>query len=331
MALFRRSFMKMVSTRSFRRFVMCLEACGDRRSDLLRVLTYHRVDDPSATSRLYPELISATPSHFERQMEHLATRYHVVDLNEVIDAFHSSHSLPPRSVLVTFDDAYRDFAKHAWPILQRHELPATLFVPTAFPDQPERAFWWDRLYEAFESREQFNNVNPYGSFRELLCHMKTLPDSEALTLTDDLCQQCDVVQHANPVLGWDELRCLAQQGLTLAPHTRTHPLMNRIPLTDAVDQAVQSREDLQREIGATPAVLAYPGGAYCDELPTRLREAGFELAFTTCRGMNDLRDADPMRLRRINIRHSTPESVVRAQLLSTFRHYNRCCELRSSV
>jgi peptidoglycan/xylan/chitin deacetylase (PgdA/CDA1 family) len=65
-----------------------------------------------------------------------------------LDAIAAGAPLPPRAVLITFDDAYDDFGKTAWPILQHFRLPATLFVPTAYPDQPQRAFWWDRLYRA---------------------------------------------------------------------------------------------------------------------------------------------------------------------------------------
>ena len=40
------------------------------------------------------------------------------------------------AVLVTFDDAYADFAEHAWPVLRAHGISPLLFVPTAFPGDP---------------------------------------------------------------------------------------------------------------------------------------------------------------------------------------------------
>jgi peptidoglycan/xylan/chitin deacetylase (PgdA/CDA1 family) len=38
---------------------------------------------------------------------------------------------PSRSVMITFDDAYADLCTHAFPILEKHSFPATVFVPTA--------------------------------------------------------------------------------------------------------------------------------------------------------------------------------------------------------
>src|SRR3712207_2813854 len=137
------------ATRSaaFSRFVGFLERADPQSPNLLRVLTYHRVDEPDAQPTLYPGLISATPAAFEQQMRYLSKHYNVVSMAEVLAAFQGA-ALPPRSVLVTFDDAYRDFAEHAWPTLRRYRLPATVFVPTAFPDRPQRIFWWDQLYHA---------------------------------------------------------------------------------------------------------------------------------------------------------------------------------------
>src|SRR5512138_1997070 len=106
---------------------------------MLRVLTYHRVADPHATPWLNPALVSALPAVFEQQMAYVSRRYAAVSLEEVIDAAVRRIRLPRRAVLITFDDAYRDFGEIAWPILRRHRLPATLFVPTAYPGAPDHA------------------------------------------------------------------------------------------------------------------------------------------------------------------------------------------------
>jgi hypothetical protein len=119
---------------AFSQSVALLERVDGRRPDLFRVLMYHRVDEPDAHPALYPGLISATPAAFDQQMRYLAGNYRVLSMPEVLDACRTRTALPPRAVVITFDDAYCDFAEHAWPTLQRYSLPATLLVPTAFPD-----------------------------------------------------------------------------------------------------------------------------------------------------------------------------------------------------
>jgi peptidoglycan/xylan/chitin deacetylase (PgdA/CDA1 family) len=306
-----------------------LERATDRRPDLLRVLTYHRIDEPRADSRLYPGLISATPADFAEQMESVAARYRVLSVHEVLDALRKGTGLPPRSVMLTFDDAYCDFAEHAWPVLQRLGLPATLFVPTAYPDCAERTFWWDRLYVAIAGaaagaelatpdgpRRLTTAKRRLGVFKQMRDRVKQLPHAQAMQLVDRVCESLGGPEAEHRVLGWADLRSLAGQGVTLAPHTRTHPLLSRVPPERVREEASGSRRDLQREIGSALPVLAYPSGGYSDDAVRVLAEEGFELAFTTDRGVSDIRTRDPLRMQRIPVGRRISEPVLRAQLLS---------------
>src|SRR3954452_21146204 len=99
------------------------------RHNRLAVLMYHRIGDPATAP---PGLVSATPATFRRQMRWLADSGRAVSLADVLAARAGTSSLPPRAVLVTFDDGYADFAEHAWPVLRSFGIPVTLFVPTAF-------------------------------------------------------------------------------------------------------------------------------------------------------------------------------------------------------
>jgi peptidoglycan/xylan/chitin deacetylase (PgdA/CDA1 family) len=117
------------------------------------------------------------------------------------------------------------------------------------------------------------------------------------------------------VLSWPELGRLHFEGVVLAPHSRTHPLLDRVPLETAREEIVGSLEDLAREIGSVPRVFAYPAGGENAEVARVLGEEGFELGFTTERGRNDLREADWLRLRRINVGRASTLALLRAQLL----------------
>ena len=62
-------------------------------------------------------------------------------------------------------------------------------------------------------------------------------------------------------------------------------------------------------------IFAYPSGGANRQVADMLRRNGFRLAFTTERGMNDLRRADPLLLRRINVGSRTPLAALRMQML----------------
>ena len=297
----------------------------------LRILTYHRIAGTADPTGNAPSLVSSTAQVFDRQMAHLAQHYNAVTPAEIIAAEAAQRELPPKAVLVTFDDAYRDFADVAWPIMKKHGIPATLFVPTAYPGQPERRFWWDRLDSAFAAspRTQLPDT-PLGtlslatpqlrrmSVRRLKDYLLLLPHAQTLAWVERVCDALgvDPASHAQ-VLAWDELRALARDGVSLGAHTRTHPALTRLPLEQARTEIQGAIVDLRREIGPTPAVFSYPFGIHDDHTVELVRAAGFRLAVTCLRGQSKLPLSEPLRLQRINMTQRTSGLLFRARLLYT--------------
>lgn len=321
--------------------IAAIDRIAPRRRGDLTVLTYHRVDEPDARPDLMPSLLSATPAAFADQMALVARHYEPVAMSDVLAALDSPALLPRRAILVTFDDGYRDFAEHAWPVLRAASVPVTLFVATSRSADPARPFWWDRLWAAMTGTTRSEPLDtpagalPIGdpaavstSLATVRTWLKGLDHDAAMAEVDTLIAALAAPRAslaASPatelvpaMLGWDELRRLAGEGVTLAPHTREHPLLDRVPIERAVAEIEGSRLDLEREIAAVaaiPAALAYPSGAHGGDAVEAARQAGMRLAFTTDRGGNDLRRADPLRLRRINIGRRASPALVRAQLV----------------
>ncbi|MEX2137765.1 MAG: polysaccharide deacetylase family protein [Pirellulales bacterium] len=335
-ALVKRAFSAAAETAMFARFVSLVERFHQQRTNLVQVLTYHRIDDPRARPNLAPSTLSATPAVFERQMAYLARRYRVVTIADVQAACEGGKRLPHAAVLITFDDAYEDFEENAWPILQRYGLPAVLFVPSAYPDHPDWTFWWDRLYQALRDAGAHHSLPapwealPLASAKlRSLAHgrvigwLKSLPHVQAMEWIARLVQRWQLPPAESHVLGWDALRRLASRGLALGAHTRTHPLLHRVSAEVAYAEAAGSLADLRREVGDIPPVFAYPGGYFDAESLEAVRRAGFKLAFAGRRGVNCLDRPEPLRLRRNNIGSGTSQNVFRARLLPWSIHLNR--------
>lgn len=315
---------------AFEKFIRLLEQVDGERENLFRVLTYHRVDKPESHPWLDPGLISASPHAFEAQMKYLAANYEVVSVLDVLEAFEHQDQklLPPRAVAITFDDAYRDFEVIAWPILKQYRLPVTLFVPTAFPDHPERHFWWDRLFNAVHNASVDDLNTPIGrlpvstttqrdqTYKVLKNYLKGLPHDLAMAAVDRICSEDGLFPQANHILGWAALRKLADEGVTLGAHSRNHPIMNQLTPENVHNEVMGSLTDLTRELGFSPVTFAYPSGIYNKDVVKAVERAGFKLAFTTERGINEINHADRLRLQRINIGSRTTLPVLRAQLLS---------------
>jgi hypothetical protein len=96
------------------------------------------------------------------------------------------------------------------------------------------------------------------------------------------------------------------------------------------EEVVGSHGDLEREVGPTPRVFAYPGGGCGDGVTALLEREGFELAFMTTRGVNDLSRPDWLRLRRINVGRSSGLTGIRLQLLPQWARLQRVRQEKSS-
>jgi peptidoglycan/xylan/chitin deacetylase (PgdA/CDA1 family) len=292
-----------------------LERLEPRRRGLFRVLTYHRVNDPRG---------------FREQMEHLAAHRRVLSMEHLLAVYRGEATLPPSAVLITFDDADRDFGDFAWPVLRALGMPVTLFVPTGFPDRPDRIFWWDRVECAFLGTPRRDRLEtPAGRLplttpsdrrrsraRDKL-YLKTLPQAEISDRAAEIAGRLEGPDPEPRILGWDALRRLKEEGVTLGAHSRNHPLMDRIGREEIREEVLGSLDDLRREIGEAPPIFCFPDGRCSSETSEVLREAGVALAFTTRQGVNLVERTDPLRLRRINIMRCAPTSVLRLRLLDS--------------
>lgn len=112
------------------------------------ILTYHRIAERKLASRdvrVTEPSINVSPKQFYRQLSGLKQQgflfCRLADLlaeRQRISSSASQDCLPKeRLIAITFDDIYDNVFHNAWPVLQELEIPATVFVSTAFPDSTE--------------------------------------------------------------------------------------------------------------------------------------------------------------------------------------------------
>ena len=112
---------------------------GARLSARGLILMYHRIAEPD----LDPWGLSVSPDHFAEQLEVINKYFHPLSMPEFIGHLECGR-VPNRSIVVTFDDGYVDNLQHAKPLLERYDVPATIFLVTEAIVE-ERNFWWDEL------------------------------------------------------------------------------------------------------------------------------------------------------------------------------------------
>jgi peptidoglycan/xylan/chitin deacetylase (PgdA/CDA1 family) len=189
------------------------------------------------------ELWTTSARGFETQMEYLVARgYHTVTLDEMNEWQLGLRELPPNPVVITFDDADRSVFDHAFPILQRLGLRATVFVVTSRVGQ------------------QWGNVDCLGW--DALREMQVSGVFDIQSHTHDLHYKVDDGAAAQPVF--------------LAASEDGRPV-NGVDDWEALVRAdlTESRRAIQREIGRTPSYLAWPYGFGNPRVDRVAAEVGF--------------------------------------------------------
>ncbi len=222
-------------------------------SRALVVLMYHKVNDEPENSVTIPV------SRFDEQMAQLADLgYQPVSLDNVLAYYVDGKPLPPRAVLITFDDAYRDNLLNAVPVLRKHRYTAVLFVPIGYLD---------------------------GT--------RPLPHDEHLA------------SHGlvNPTLGWEELAELESGGIRVESHGIGHRPLADLEVDEAAREITLSKLRLEERLGRPVRAFAYVKGSEAHYRPVHLsllRQAGYDLAFTSISGGNGPH-TDPLQLHRYNV------------------------------
>lgn len=308
----------------------------------LPVLNYHSITTRSADYPFDPDVVDATPEQFDAQMAFIARHFQTVGMAE-LRASRSGGSLPPNGIVITFDDGYKNNIDVAVPILKKHGLTATFFVATHFIAE-RRIFWWDQItyLVSRSTREQLTLSYPYElSFdlrTEKTAAIHTLFRLVKETYGMDVERLLDAVRVAadvpwdralerkfadEMVLTWDDVRALRDAGMEVHSHTHRHRVLTTLSDAEAKRELLESRQALERELGVQVWAVSYPCGRSIEsdpELCTDVREAGYELGFSTERGNNGANDskARPLHLHRVTFETTTPMSLFRGILAFPF-------------
>jgi peptidoglycan/xylan/chitin deacetylase (PgdA/CDA1 family) len=101
------------------------------------VLCYHQLRSPSTRDAAVERPYIMSPGRFRSQLDALVRRgYHTISPNQLLSHLTTGAMLPPRPVLLTFDDAVDDQFRIAFPELRRRGMTATFFVMTVVLGHP---------------------------------------------------------------------------------------------------------------------------------------------------------------------------------------------------
>jgi len=274
------------------------------RSSLL-VLNYHRVGDARKTP--YDSgTFSCTTAELDWQIGRLKRKFRIVTLEQAAGIVHGRTKPSGTSVLITFDDGYRDNYDEAFPVLRKHGVPATFFLPTAFVGT-DLLPWWDQAaYMVKRSDEtclwlnyptapkfELSGTDRSAAVVAVLRFFKRTGAADPERFLEALETATGVARpgahNERCFLNWDEAREMQTAGMSFGSHTHTHEVLSGLTYERQVEELETSREILESRLGARINALAYPIGkpeTFSNDTSRALSAAGYDTAFSFYSGLN---------------------------------------------
>jgi peptidoglycan/xylan/chitin deacetylase (PgdA/CDA1 family) len=273
------------------------------------VLRFERVR-PRRSHRFQPLRSSEiTPNFLDRTIRALKRwKFDIVSMDEVCRRAVTLPS-PRRFVCLTFDGGYKDVITSAYPVLSRHGVPFTIYLPTAFPDGLGEAWWLaledmiareNRLSLVIDRKERHFNIRSasekYQAYEFLSSWMRTLTPPDLSFAINDLCKRYSVDLAAlsrSISLDWDDLVKLAADPLvTMGSATVNYPVLSNLKDADAQREIAMGKAVAAAAFHRDVRHFAYPFGdreSWSRQHVVMAQEAGFASAVSAMPGVVEAR------------------------------------------
>ena len=255
------------------------------------ILRFERVR-PRRAERFQPhQWREITPQFLDRAIRALKRwKYDLVSMDEVC---RRAVTLPHARSLcrLTFDGGYKDVIASAYPVLSKHGVPFTIYLPTAFPDGLGEA-WWLALEDMIARESRISLVidrkerhfstgstsEKYQTYEFLVSWMRTLPPPDLTFAINDLCKRYSVDLAAlsrGLSMDWDDLAKLAADPLvTIGSATVNYPVLSNLRTPTRSARSRWARRSRQAAFHRDVRHFAYPFGDRGFLAPRARRDGG---------------------------------------------------------
>lgn len=269
-----------------------------KNSTRVFILAYHRILEKSEDFLFDEDVISASPELFEDEMKFIKEHFSLINFKSLKENIENGKELPQNPLIVTFDDGYKDNYTNAFPILQKYNLTATIFLTVDYIGT-NRIFWWD---------EVSYYVN--GEKKDILDSLKSVSNKERIEKIEEFKKTagCDVpdINFSRQILNWEEVKEMSDNGIEFGSHTMTHPVLSKVEDKHEFEYEIkQSKKIIEEKIKKEVIVFSYPVGgenSFNDNIKKSVKEAGYDFAVTYMHGVNRINNGfDKYALKRFDL------------------------------
>jgi len=302
---------------------------------ILTIVMYHYVRDLRHSR--YPEIKGLSKDDFEEQIQYIKKHYNVISGPELMDAVIEGAPLPPRPLILTFDDGYIDHFTEVFPVLDRENLPGCFFPPAkcilehkvlgvnkihfVLASTPEKRTLVEYIFKQIdENRSRYNLLTSAEYWEKLgtpsrfdpaeviFCKrilQRELPVELRQAITDELFSQYVTTDEASfsreLYMIPDQLGMLHRRGMYVGSHGYDHFWLNTLAAQEQereIDQSLAFLKSVGSDIRHW--IMCYPYGAYNESLLSVLKSRNCIIGLTTEVGLARLGEQNPLILPRLD-------------------------------
>jgi peptidoglycan/xylan/chitin deacetylase (PgdA/CDA1 family) len=269
------------------------------------ILRFERVRPPRPERFQPNQWREITPQFLDRTIRALKRwKFDLIPMDEVC---RRAVTLPKASrfASLTFDGGCKDVIASAYPVLSKHGVPFTIYLPTAYPDGLGEA-WWLVLEEMIARESRISLVidrkerhfttrstsEKHETFEFLMSWMRTLAPPDLSFAIHDLCKRysVDIVALSRGLsMDWDDLARLAADPLvTIGSATVNYPVLANLKEAEAQREIAMGKAVTEAAFHREIRHFAYPFGdreSWRREHVVMAQEAGFASAVSTMPGI----------------------------------------------
>lgn len=237
------------------------------------IFMLHRVCSSDNTRLLPNENMKVSPDFLDQFITDLKNNgYQFISLDRLYEILKTKEKVK-KQVVFTFDDGYLDNYINAYPIFKKHNVPFTIYITTDFIEK-QGILWWYELEDLILRNEyvNFNSIRipcrtkkeKNEAFMFIREHTIRLPQGSLIKNIEKMFGVSGINWHKASqeiMMSWEHITKLNKDNLvTIANHTKTHPVLNKLNESDAKDEIANANSILEQKIEKRVRHFAYPYG-----------------------------------------------------------------------
>lgn len=238
----------------------------------MRVLAYHKVSNIKK---------------FESQIIYLKRHFNIISLRDLDKIINEGDNFLKNSLLITFDDGDLSNYLNAYPVLKRHNIPATFFVITNLIDS-EEPFWWDEMEYLVDGKDG----------NKMVWESKKWKNEQRINYINQLRKKSIKSKLKTLQITKEQLKEMYISGFVIGNHSHSHPMFNKSSQDELNYEMSESIQFLKHN-NLDPYYFAYPNGNWDNNSEEILKKYNIKLAFLFDHKLSDL--SNPLRISRIRV------------------------------